>query len=71
MIMPNKLEGKEAIRTMMKWSMDKLNRKKNEMMDAGYLFYDYVGCPKQKKLCAWDTELIRYTALKGAKKELI
>ena len=52
-------------------SVAKAKRYREELLDAGVIFYMYQGRPPRKQLHFWLSQLIRWTALKGNKRETL
>lgn len=63
------IEGWEDIGKMFGWSKPTIMKRKDELCDAGVVFYLNRGRPPRNKACAWESALKIWAMKKGAKGE--
>jgi hypothetical protein len=61
----------EDILTILGWSRAKFFNKREELKDAGAIFYRYEGRPPRLRLCAFPSEIRTWIRLKASKGEII
>jgi hypothetical protein len=65
------LVGWKQISQFMCWSENKIRAKREELQNAGVIFYTYMGCPPTKKVQAFPSVLIAWTIKKSQNRELL
>jgi len=61
--------GWNALAECLGCSISKARRLKGELEEAGVIFRMNLGRPPRRRVCFWQSELVRWTRLKGHKRE--
>jgi len=48
-----------------------MQKRRRELLENGICFYSFVGRPPRKMICAFASQLIRYTMVKGMRGDII
>lgn len=65
------LVGWAAISQMFGKSVQSMIKRKKEFLESGVAFYSYYGRPPRKRICAFPSQLLRYTMVKGIRGDVI